>query len=153
MIIFLPFIVTDLKNKTESRKFTTSRARGPVGLRQEGRAELPEQKINIDEEFLFWFSGGGGASHAHTPPACGARVTPPSLGRGVTRPNKPWFIRATVRVVHNTYGSVCCVVINYKMSENEIGNRGSKLANRALFLSRLTAIKEQRIDGSWLLII
>ena len=57
MIIFLPFIVTDFKNKMESRKFTTSRPSGPVGLRQEGRAELPEQKINIDEEFLFWFSG------------------------------------------------------------------------------------------------
>ena len=36
-----------------------------------------------------------------------------------------------------------CMVISQKMSENEMGYRGSK--------SALAAVKEQRVDGSWLL--
>jgi len=37
-----------------------------------------------------------------------------------------------------------CKVTSHKMSENEMGYRGSKSD-----LSRLISVKEQRVDGSW----
>lgn len=52
MIFFLPFIVSrsdGFKNKMESRYFSTFQPKPKV--------ELSEKKFNINEEFLFLFSG------------------------------------------------------------------------------------------------
>jgi hypothetical protein len=41
------------------------------------------------------------------------------------------------------------MVISQKMSENEMGNRGSKsdLLNKIIKVNK--SVKEQRVDGSW----
>ena len=51
----------------------------------------------------------------------------------------PNYIRKILSGQHNYLG----MVTSHKMIENEMGYRGSK--------SVLAAVKEQRVDGSWLL--